>query len=82
MIARSIPTPSPSRLEAPADLNTVMALERGAGLGQGRDGIMLNQVVASYTHLHALAAPDWAAGMVKAAVAWRSESRKGCARCG
>lgn len=69
-------------IEAPVDLTTVMALDRGIGLGGGRDGIRVGNLVATYTHLHALATPDWAAGMVRAAVAKRAEDKRGCAKCG
>jgi cobyrinic acid a,c-diamide synthase len=46
---------------------TVFDLQRGIGVGDGRDGIRVGQVVAAYTHLHALGAPDWATGLVAAA---------------
>ncbi|MBI4880843.1 MAG: cobyrinate a,c-diamide synthase [Planctomycetes bacterium] len=46
---------------------TVLRLERGVGLGGGRDGLRVGSVVAAYTHLHALGAPEWAAGLVSAA---------------
>ncbi len=45
---------------------TVFAVERGTGLGGGRDGIRVNNVVAGYTHLHALGVPEWAPGFVAA----------------
>ncbi|MFH1530631.1 MAG: cobyrinate a,c-diamide synthase [Pseudomonadota bacterium] len=48
-------------------VTTVMALQRGVGVGGGRDGIRVGGVVASYTHLHALGTPGWAPGMVRAA---------------
>ena len=57
-----------SRLcEDAADLDTVMALERGTGMGAGRDGLRSGAVVASYTHVHAAGLPGWAPGMVAAA---------------
>jgi cobyrinic acid a,c-diamide synthase len=68
--------------EAPVNLKTVMAMDRGTGIGDGRDGIRVGNVVATYTHLHALAVPDWAAGMVSAAVSRRAEDTRGCAKCG
>jgi cobyrinic acid a,c-diamide synthase len=46
---------------------TALALERGTGLGGGRDGLLSGQVLASYTHLHALGAPEWAPALVNAA---------------
>jgi cobyrinic acid a,c-diamide synthase len=46
---------------------TVCAVRRGAGCGSGRDAVVAGNVWASYTHLHALATPEWAAGMLRAA---------------
>ena len=43
---------------------TVLDLARGVGLGGGRDGLHVKNVVASYTHLHALGTPEWATGLV------------------
>ncbi len=42
-------------------------LTRGNGIGEGRDGLVYRNVLASYTHLHAAGAPTWAAGLVNAA---------------
>ena len=50
-----------------AEVASVMAMERGTGIGAGRDGIQVAKVVASYTHLHALGTPEWAGGVVRAA---------------
>lgn len=48
-------------------VRTVMALDRGVGVGGRRDGVRVGSVVASYTHLHAAGAADWAPGVVRAA---------------
>jgi cobyrinic acid a,c-diamide synthase len=48
--------------------DTVLSVERGAGLGRGRDGLCVNNVVATYMHLHALGTAGWAAGLVRAAL--------------
>jgi len=50
---------------------TVFNLERGVGVGHGRDGLQVGNTVAAYTHLHALATPGWADGLVTAAVGGR-----------
>ncbi len=43
-------------------------LQRGAGIdGDHNDGLMVGNVLAAYTHLHALAAPRWAEGFLEAA---------------
>jgi cobyrinic acid a,c-diamide synthase len=47
------------------DLPTVLSLERGVGVGQGRDGIRVHNVIATYTHLHALATREWAPAFVR-----------------
>jgi cobyrinic acid a,c-diamide synthase len=46
---------------------TACEVRRGVGCGGGRDGVVVGSVWASYTHLHALAAPEWAAGLLHAA---------------
>lgn len=48
-------------------METVFEIERGVGVGGGRDGIRSGSVVAGYTHLHALGSPGWAEGLVRAA---------------
>jgi cobyrinic acid a,c-diamide synthase len=57
-----------SRLKGRTDqLRTVLALQRGVGVGFGRDGIQADEIVASYTHLHALGVPEWGPALVQAA---------------
>ncbi len=46
---------------------TACAVRRGAGCFRGRDAAIIKNVWASYTHLHALATPEWAKGFVSAA---------------
>ncbi len=52
-------------------LNTVYRLSRGNGLGDGRDGIVVNNVLASYTHLHVGGSVDWAKSLVNRAQFYR-----------
>ncbi len=40
---------------------------RGNGVDGHHDGLIYKNVLAGYAHLHALGAPDWAEGFVKAA---------------
>jgi cobyrinic acid a,c-diamide synthase len=57
-----------SRLAEKSDrVRTILSLQRGIGVGKGRDGIQEDGVVASYTHLHALGVPEWAPAFVHAA---------------
>jgi cobyrinic acid a,c-diamide synthase len=47
------------RLENADGLPTAYRLERGQGIGQKRDGIVYKNVLAGFTHLHALSDPTW-----------------------
>ena len=42
-------------------------VQRGFGIDGKSDGLISKNVVASYTHIHALATPEWAPAMVKKA---------------
>jgi cobyrinic acid a,c-diamide synthase len=55
--------------------HTVCAVIRGTGCGYGRDAWVRNNVWASYTHLHALATPEWAAGLMTAAESYAGRLR-------
>jgi cobyrinic acid a,c-diamide synthase len=45
-------------------LNIAYRVTRGRGLDSVRDGIVYKNVLASYTHLHALSTPEWATALV------------------
>jgi cobyrinic acid a,c-diamide synthase len=47
--------------------NTACQVERGTGCFPKRDAIIQHRVWASYTHLHALASPQWAPALVRLA---------------
>lgn len=51
---------------------TACAVRRGTGLSAGRDGVHIENVWASYVHVHDLATPEWAQGILQAA---RSRAR-------
>jgi len=53
-------------MEGNQPLSTALKLNRGVGVGQGRDGIQKSRVLASYTHIHALGVPGWGEGVVQA----------------
>jgi cobyrinic acid a,c-diamide synthase len=50
-----------------------LILQRGRGLGAGRDGLVSGRVWASYLHLHALGTPAWARSLVDLADTYRVE---------
>lgn len=47
--------------------NLAFSMERGSGFLNGRDGVCVNNVLATYTHIHALGTPGWAKALVTAA---------------
>jgi cobyrinic acid a,c-diamide synthase len=61
---------------------TAVGLGRGPGLGDGRDGIVVGRVWASYLHLHALGTPEWAPGLVDVARTRQHERPGISAACG
>ena len=59
----------------------VLRLQRGHGLGGGRDGLVVGRVWASYTHLHALGTPCWAEGFAGMALTYRHERFRKSTAC-
>ncbi|MEG2173244.1 MAG: cobyrinate a,c-diamide synthase [Desulfovibrionaceae bacterium] len=53
-------------------LPTSLQLSTGTGMGQGKDGLLLRQTFASYTHIYAPATPQWAENFVAAAIKYRA----------
>jgi len=48
--------------------NLTFTMERGNGVLDGRDGVCINNVLATYTHIHALGTPGWAPALIRAAI--------------
>jgi cobyrinic acid a,c-diamide synthase len=57
-----------------AEDDFVFRMRRGAGIHGDRDGLLYKNVLATYTHIHALGNPDWANALVRNAVAFRSRA--------
>jgi len=55
----------------------VFSMRRGHGIDGAYDGIVYKNVLATYTHLHALGSPVWAQGMVQKARAYRVAGKQG-----
>jgi cobyrinic acid a,c-diamide synthase len=53
----------------------VFCMKRGVGVDKDRDGIVYKNVLATYTHVHALGTPGWAAALIRNAVKFKN-SRK------
>ena len=54
------------------DLTFAFKVRRGHGFDGRRDGLCLRNVLASYTHIHALGVESWAPAVVRAAVRFKS----------
>jgi len=52
-------------------------VDRGEGISEGQEGLLYLNVLATYTHLHALGAPGWAPALVQRALAYQREVRPG-----
>jgi cobyrinic acid a,c-diamide synthase len=50
-----------------APLETALSLRSGVGIGNGRDGIFVGRLFASYLHLFAPGSPEWAPALVRVA---------------
>jgi cobyrinic acid a,c-diamide synthase len=50
----------------------VFRMLRGAGFYAGRDGLVYNNVLATYSHIHALGTPVWARALVQNASEYRN----------
>lgn len=55
------------------ELRTVLALDRGLGIGGGRDGLVAHRIFASYLHLFAPGTPEWAPAFARVAREARAE---------
>jgi cobyrinic acid a,c-diamide synthase len=58
------------------DANLAFSMQRGAGFVDGKDGVCVNNVLATYTHIHALGSPEWARAMVTQALNYSAAHRK------
>jgi len=56
-----------------SDSDMVFSTVRGTGFQNKRDGIQYKNVLASYTHLHALGTPDWAPSFVRNAFLYQKK---------
>ena len=57
------------------DLTFAFRVERGHGFDGERDGLVHRNVLACYTHVHALGTEAWAPSLVKAAIRFAETSR-------
>jgi cobyrinic acid a,c-diamide synthase len=50
-------------------LSMAFTMRRGIGILDGKDGVCYRNTLATYSHLHAVGSPEWAEGLVRAALA-------------
>ncbi len=55
-------------------LRNCLSLSKGTGLGNKRDGLLFNNTLACYMHIHALGEKGWAVNFVKAACEYRDRA--------
>ncbi|MDH3394383.1 MAG: cobyrinic acid a,c-diamide synthase, partial [Desulfobulbaceae bacterium] len=53
------------------DEDLALSMKRGVGFSGGRDGLVYKNVLALYTHIHAVGTPHWAEALVAKARGWR-----------
>ncbi len=51
-----------------ADAPMAFRVTRGTGMGGRREGLVFSNVLATYTHLHAMGSPQWAPALVQRAL--------------
>lgn len=51
----------------------VFRMQRGVGITRDKDGICYKNVLATYTHIHALGTPPWAQALVRNAIAYQQK---------
>jgi cobyrinic acid a,c-diamide synthase len=59
------------QFEAEAE-QMAFVMQRGNGIFAGRDGLCMKNVLATYTHIHALGTPEWAPALVARARQYRA----------
>ena len=67
-----------SRIENAGDLaGMTFEMRRGQGMNGRKDGLVFRNVLATYSHLHALGTPQWAEGFVSRVRQHRAERGPG-----
>ncbi len=56
-----------------AEKDLVFRMQRGVGITRDKDGICYKNVLATYTHIHALGIPHWAPALVRNAIAYQQK---------
>ncbi len=54
----------------------VFAMRRGTGIMDKKDGVCYKNVLATYSHVHAIGTAEWAEGLIRRALNYQCESQK------
>lgn len=57
-------------------IDMVFKVQRGNGIKNSMDGICYKNVLATYTHLHALGSPEWTEGLIKCSIKFKKNRKK------
>jgi cobyrinic acid a,c-diamide synthase len=57
------------------DNDLAFNMKRGTGFINKKDGVCYKNVLATYTHIHALGTPSWADAMVQNAISYKNKSK-------
>ena len=49
------------------------AMRRGSGILDRKDGVCYKNILATYSHVHAVGTPEWAEGLIRRALAYQRE---------
>jgi len=50
-------------------------MRRGSGILDRKDGVCYKNILATYSHVHAIGTPEWAEGLIRRALAYQRELR-------
>jgi cobyrinic acid a,c-diamide synthase len=59
-----------------SEADLALSMDRGVGFIDGRDGLVYRNVLALYTHIHALSTPQWAGSLVVRALEFKAQREK------
>ena len=51
------------------------AMRRGSGILDRKDGVCYKNILATYSHVHAIGTPEWAEGLIRRALVYQRELR-------
>jgi cobyrinic acid a,c-diamide synthase len=62
-----------SEMKGREGMHFAFRMKRGQGINDKMDGLCYKNVLATYTHLHALGSPEWTEGLINRAKTYRRE---------